>query len=624
MATGLVLPRLLTPGGFGMMYHGGSAMGDGFSIDMGSALPYIVESVLKMFGKDAASAHWRSRLTQLIKLSLQEASLVQCVGMPEPIPIERIYQKTTIRLPYGDKTVDIDWLIKQGQDALIFAGPGCGKTTLLHWTYIRLLRDPKYLPLLFTLRWHDAFDDLYNLVSQLQSGRTAAPKEKTLVLLVDGYDEIKEEQRKRVSQVLMLFASLGVGTFYLTCRSHYNVYDLKCRHFELGPFSRSDAYQFVAAYSKAYGVETDGQALIEELEQHHLEEFSRHPLMLTLVCILKSGPGQEVPRRAIGLIRRAIDTLAFRWDEAKGIHRSSKIPLDGEERIRVLMRIAFDMNSLQEPSELVDKSVTAHLNLIQMKNVNVRDLLHEMARFYGILVPVGDGYWQFAHRTVHDYLSARYWVESGKFDPGVVVDWDIHAAYAAALTADATDAMILMLRRQRDTRAFTECIYNRAPFDSERVARAVIYRLEGVQFEAELLKGSRVSSGSSRKDDVLLVETNDDFYEVCSDEFLRVVLKQAALMRQETDPTFGRPLSTKGAEIAAVFATGELQHRKAKFRPKHLELFRAAISMPIPIAFETHVPHLEWKRRFSMTEVEALSKNAVTQEVEVATNPKLD
>jgi hypothetical protein len=93
-----------------------------------------------------------------------------------------------------------------------------------------------------------------------------------------------------------------------------------------------------------------------------------------------------------------------------------------------------------------------------MKGLNIRLLLEEMARFYGLLVPVGEDQWQFTHRIIHDYLSARYWVESGKFNPPSVVEWDIHAAYAACLTADATETMILMLKTDRDIPAFVECL----------------------------------------------------------------------------------------------------------------------------------------------------------------------
>jgi hypothetical protein len=549
-------------------------MSEGITLDLGSAAPYIVESVLSLLGKDAESREWKVKVAELVKLSAAQASMVQCVGMSQPIPITDIYQRTTIVIPSTGGKLELESLQASKKDAIIFAGPGWGKTTFLHWFYVKLCTSKGYVPLLFTLRWPNAIEDLEAVVRQLQHGRDVARKKGTsLVLLVDGYDEITEPERQRVSKALMLFASLSIGNFFLTCRAHYLVYDLKCWHLELGPFDLQDARKFVAAYSRAYGSELDGDALLKELEDHRLEEFYQHPLMLTLVCILKSGPSRQIPRRSIGLLRRAIDTLTFRWDESKSVHRQSTIPLDGEERVRCLMRIAFDMNELQASWETIHKSATEHLSLLQMKGVNVRNLLEEMARFYGILVPAGADYWEFAHRTFHDYLSARYWVESGKFDPNEVHQWDLHAAYAACLTADATNSMLLMLSHETEIAPFIECLYNTAPFQAQPVAQGLIIRAARSSPSERFggLKPIRmVEKGTS-----LSVQTGEDFYSFCSDEFLRAILMQTAIADnwsdKHTDPT------RFGAKVVSVCAIGELLQRGARIRQNSFLLFKNSL-----------------------------------------------
>lgn len=55
------------------------------SIDLGSAVPYVVDSLLGFFHKDVASESWRKRLLSLVRRSLDRASWVQCVGMDKPI-----------------------------------------------------------------------------------------------------------------------------------------------------------------------------------------------------------------------------------------------------------------------------------------------------------------------------------------------------------------------------------------------------------------------------------------------------------------------------------------------------------------------------------------------------------
>jgi hypothetical protein len=200
-------------------------MSDSISIDIGSALPYLLDRTMSLFGRDMASVQWHSKLDTLVRLSVAEASHVQCVGMPNPIPIQRVYQPLDLVVVKDGlrRHERLDELLIRGANSVIFAGPGCGKTTLLHWAYTRLMASKTHVPILFTLRWPDAVGTLREFVDGLVAGRGPKQKDGSVVLLVDGYDEVKQDDRRDVSQALMLFAAANLGSFYLTCRSFYDV-----------------------------------------------------------------------------------------------------------------------------------------------------------------------------------------------------------------------------------------------------------------------------------------------------------------------------------------------------------------------------------------------------------------
>jgi hypothetical protein len=517
-------------------------MSDGISIDVGSAVPFLVDGLLSVFGKDAVSVEWREKLHRLVKLSVEQASFVQCVGMVKPVPIADIYQPTAlIRPDLENRATSIDNLVKEGEDAIIFAGPGRGKTTLLHWMYMLFSRSIESTPLLFTLRWPDAPADLADFVDHLSKGASVKHKKGgKLVILVDGYDEISEKDRQIVSQSLMLFRGLNMGRFYLTCRTFYQIYDLKALHCEVAPFSHKDASEFIKAFANAYGAELQPESLLAELEAHGFNDFASHPLMLALVCILKTGPNRDIPRRAIGLIRRAIETLTFRWDEAKAIRRHSTIALDGEERLRCLMRIAYDM-PLRAPWERVDKSLADHVRLAQLKGVNRRALLEELAQWYGILVPVDADGWQFVHRTIHDYLGARFWVESGEFTTKPVKEWNVRAAYAMSLLPNATQPIVRMLTEAPDIHAFSECLYNGALFDAGTVARAIVSRLITLADAQVDYTPNRVS-----------VTSKSDFYANAGNEFLTDLV------------TWSAKVGGKAGDCVSFYVLSELFARKMR------------------------------------------------------------
>ena len=215
-----------------------------------SAIEYLNQKFWKLFGKDEASKQLAEWFQGLQQTGLTQTETVQCVGMRTPLPFDSVYQPTRVIVgPDPDEVVEGDsyaWedqrsrsiirgralehnsisvqeFLKRDQDALIFGGPGGGKTTLLHHIYRLTLKDEFLLPILIILRRPTAIDDLERYVgacSRIQKGQEKACS----LLLVDGYDEVDAAQRKRVSEALLQFAAHGHGKFYLTCRDYYQVF----------------------------------------------------------------------------------------------------------------------------------------------------------------------------------------------------------------------------------------------------------------------------------------------------------------------------------------------------------------------------------------------------------------
>ena len=195
-------------------------------IDISSVIPYAIERVLALFGKDALTRQAQERLEKQIRLSLMEASSVQCVGMENPIPITQIYRQTRLRkgqFATTEEPMGIWGLIDNGIDAAIRGGPGSGKTVLMHWAYLNLYNRPDVVPILFTLRWPSAVEDLRTFVEELASRKLIKTKNERVVLLVDGYDELDLDSRKKVSESLRHYAVLKAGSYYLTCRDFYDI-----------------------------------------------------------------------------------------------------------------------------------------------------------------------------------------------------------------------------------------------------------------------------------------------------------------------------------------------------------------------------------------------------------------
>lgn len=242
----------------------------------------------------------------------------------------------------------------------------------------------------------------------------------------------------------------------------------------LEAFKRDDQVRFVGVFLSAFSaIRQDAEVVVSQLEERDFAEFLSHPLLLTLACIVRTTSTSVQPRSALRLLERGLDVLCFYWDEQKNIDRQRTTSLDGHDRVRILKHIAYTAKSPFVRRERAEEIARKQLTLLGMDNVDPRVALIEIARFYGILVPAEDGY-EFVHRTIHDFLAAKQWVESGKFVQQCTYEWNARTGYAACLIEDATDVLKAALAAPDGLPTATEIIGNYATFDKRAVTDALI------------------------------------------------------------------------------------------------------------------------------------------------------
>jgi hypothetical protein len=513
----------------------------------------LAERTQRIFLDCGIAGPWLDHILQGIPVGFQQAQSVQCIGMRQPIPLADIYQSLRCRRGNDTSLITFESVFDQPEDSIIFAGPGRGKTTVLQYSYTKLTEGSSWLPILFTLRTETVVEDLAEFVTALakrkqlremlisekeeqENKRDSEGERKTIVipppapqvfLLVDGYDEIDSSKRAKVSTALALFQANAFGTFILTCRTSYIVYNLQAVHYFLEDFTYDDAVCFVNAFAKSSNLNIDGRSLVSELISRRLEYFALHPLMLCLVMVIRTDLDPRLPTNSIALLRRAIEILAFRWDRERRVVRHSSMGLEGEIRVNLMMRIAYDMRFSAASDEEVRATTKKFLTLQQRSDIDSDELITEICQFYGLLSETGDGNFQFVHKTIHDYLAARFSVEGGLFVPNQVADWEPRAAYAACLVPDATQSLICSLRVNRDTVAFSECLLNTARFDPRPVARAVLEK-----FEKYRPYSYRPIVSSERE--YLTIDVPHSFFSLASTEFLQAIVEVSSYQRRSS------------------------------------------------------------------------------------------
>ena len=337
----------------------------------------------------------------------------------------------------------------------ILAWGGFGKTTLLrHVTYsymtkrYKRYKAPKLLPVLLYLRqWQEVLasspPDLTTLIEKhhipnLPEGKQLKlpPNwaEKNLrngkmLVMFDGFDEVKEEQRESLSKYLYTqIRNYSQSTFIITSRPrafkvHQNNILPKATLFvkELNPEQQR---RFIKQWYEAQEInirrgrnttnvndtaEKQTANLLQQLkEREELGALAKNPLLLNMIVNLhRSYQGQPLPQRRAELYQDICQLQLKDRPRARGID----MPLPLAESQQLLQGLALDMmQKIEEPrisaeglAQLVDK----HLRRLDTQDPVTSQEFIDKIRDVSELIVKREEEYEFAHLSFQEFLAAK-------------------------------------------------------------------------------------------------------------------------------------------------------------------------------------------------------------------------
>jgi predicted NACHT family NTPase len=233
---------------------------------------------------------------------------------------------------------------------MLLEKPGAGKTTFLQWVAIKcdlgefqLDRVPIFIRLrnfAEDTRRDDSEFKLLNYISQEFSDCGIADKwviemiltkGKALILL-DGLDEVSEEDDEVVKQIRRLVNKYFKNQFIISCRIAAEKYRFSVENFtdvEVADFNNEQVEVFakkwfvaVARNDREQG-EATARRFIEKLilpDNKQIRELARTPILLNLTCFVFQTKG-EFSQKRFKLYKQGLDILLRKWDEERDIQR---------------------------------------------------------------------------------------------------------------------------------------------------------------------------------------------------------------------------------------------------------------------------------------------------------------
>lgn len=378
-------------------------------------------------------------------------------------PVDLAYRTIPRRLGTGAgiaRTLEQDDLLTMDGHVAVLGNAGAGKTTTL-----------RQLALLLTTT--DSLSDLYNQVV-LVVCREAQQRKRSLfdelgevvgisgrltesldnptnavlkllegsLILIDGLDEVPAgDTRDDWCNAIQRLARTGVGKLVVSCRSAD--WPSSLEGFETAEIQPLTSEQIRRLLDSLFDA-GDAQRFLEALdEQHAISDLADRPLLLVYMAKLFLIEGR-IPDRPSDLLRRVVNLLTREWNDDRRIRRSSAFPgFDTDAKIMFLSELAWRL--LQDG---LTRFSTTDFNKVYERLFEKFQLpsrstgaLREIESHNGLLVEVGGNY-EFAHRTIQEFLAAEFVVRSP--EQALTVAFRDHPAVAAIAVAMSSDSAAML------------------------------------------------------------------------------------------------------------------------------------------------------------------------------------
>ncbi|MGW2187972.1 NACHT domain-containing protein [Streptomyces sp. NPDC001719] len=344
-----------------------------------------------------------------------------------------------------------------GQRRVLLRGAaGSGKTTLLQWlTTITAKAElppgldhlrgcvPLPLPLRTLIRQGGlpGPEEFLHTAARPLSGQPAARgwvtrrlAEGSVLLLIDGVDEVPEADRRRtLAWIKELLAAYPDARYVITTRPSAVregwLADAGFTELELLPMSRSDVAAFIDRWHTAAGQDRSGQlrtfraALAKAVvTKPDLGRLATNPLMCALICALNRSRRGSLPDGRMELYRAALELLLVRRDRERDIPGPG---LDHAQQVVLLQKIAYWLirngrSEIEWPKavRIVEGALPYMPSLAEQGDA--AGILRHLVLRSGLLRQPTTDTLDFIHRTFQDYLGAQAAVDEGDF--GVLVE----------------------------------------------------------------------------------------------------------------------------------------------------------------------------------------------------------
>jgi len=353
---------------------------------------------------------------------LEIAEILQNCGVEE-FDRAGLSQVTEKRVP-GLKAVE------QHRKLMVLGKPGAGKSTFLKYLAMQCIEgnfQANRIPVFITLKDFAEIKgnpDLFSYIGQLVELPTSDDlrnilQQGQMLVLLDGLDEVREEDTKRVLQQILEFSDqFHLNQFVMTCRIAAKEYTFeRFTEVEVADFDQEQIGIFAQNWFRLSDP-VKAERFIQKIEENEpIRELASSPLLLTLLCLV-FGENADFPANRSELYKEGLDVLLKKWDGKRNIQRDQLYKnLSLKRKEDLLSQIALTTFE-QKDYFFKQKTLEAYISdfIRNLPNVDSdpeilrmdsEAVLKSIEAQHGLFVERAKSIYSFSHLTFQEYFAAR-------------------------------------------------------------------------------------------------------------------------------------------------------------------------------------------------------------------------
>lgn len=390
---------------------------------------------------------------------------------------------------------------------ILLGQPGAGKTTSMKYLCQLLLHDEDFyserfsFPILIKLRelQRDNVSDSTSIIIEQVYGllglNMALPektpkedyqsvsrkiKEKLVVsvleelkvlLILDGFDEIANKQSRddALYDIRRLAIHLSKSTMVVTSRSGDFVYSVdNTTQYEISPLKSEQIKKFAIKWLQDEQLASD---FLEKINKSPFADTTIRPLTLAHLCAIYEKVG-KIPEKPKSIYKRIINLLLEKWDQQRSVKRASKYAnFETDRKFEFICRLAYVLTISLQTTVFSDEDLrVAYYKIYRDYDLvphEVNQVVDELETHTGLFLQSGYNQYEFAHKSLQEYLTAEFLVKLPSIPPWdeVLIKLPNELAIAVTISSDTSsyfsELILNRLNKQALTKDFCKAFISR-------------------------------------------------------------------------------------------------------------------------------------------------------------------